>query len=156
MMKQKNQNWNRLKTFLLWVGKEKWPTTDLFFSFYSLGLPFILTLLSLVLVATFVVTLWPVTVIGLCWCECLAKWHSIWSLSDCFLYFLEHNSFCFGRFLVFSPDNVSSTRFQSNMNQQHKKKCQCDACLFRLSFSGNSQLSIQTINPLFWHLLLLH
>ena len=119
MMKQKNQNQNWPKTFLLWLEKKN-EQQICFFSFCFLGLPVILTLLSLVFVATSVVTVWPATMIGLCWCECLAKWQYLvaeWS----FLYFLEHNSFCFGLFLMLSPDNVLSTRFQSNMNQQHKK-----------------------------------
>ena len=71
------------------------------------------------------------------------------------LYFLEHNSFCFGLFLVLSTDNSPQTRLLSNMNQQHKKKSGCDVS-FSSFFFG--KLTAQYLNnqSSFWYLLLLH
>ena len=149
MMKQQNQNSKSTKN-LFWCELEKKNDQQVCFcSFFSLGLAVHFDmLLSLVFVATSVVTLWPATVIGLCWCECLAKWQYLVA-EWLFLYSLEHNSFvlvCFGCWVqTMSPQLVPN---QTWTNNTKKKWVWCVS--FSSSFlSGNSQLSIQIINPPF-------
>ena len=130
-----------------WAGKEKRLTTNLFF-FWLFGFAIYFDTPSF---------LWACCNICCTSMTCNSDrtvlvrmfdkiTRSIWLLRDCFCIFWNTTLFVLAVFGVEYRHNVPSTCFLSNMKQHKKKWVQC---VFFGLFSGNSQLSIQIINPLF-------
>ena len=147
IMKQQNQNQNRPKPF--WCELEKKNNRFVFFfllfgSALYVGPPFFADCCNTCCNLMTCNTDWVVLVRMFGKMTGFGRWVIVFV-------FLETQLLLF--FFFWPVFGVESRQCLLNSfpikHETTQKKCQCDVCLFRVSFSGNSQLSIQIINPLF-------